>query len=119
MPENIVDKVMEEWVYSGRLQGMSPAQIEEAIHHPTLSSLALPPQQGLEPLTIEEVVVEDKDWDRPPITISPGRKRRGKREFLDPKILFGPGNPFEKAKILGVSHMTVRRAIKELTKENK
>ena len=109
MPDTIVDKVMAYWVYSCRLTTMTTAQVEEAIH-----SVGLAPLQGLEPLTIVEIVVEDKDWERPPTTLSLGRKRRGKRENLDPGVLFSARRVQEKAQLLGVSHMTVRRAIKEL-----
>src|SRR3972149_6500718 len=105
MPDTIVDKVMAYWVYSGRLTAMTTAQVEEAIH-----SVGLAPLQGLEPLTIVEIVVEDKDWERPPITLSLGRKRRGKREHCGPGILGTKRLIRDRPKLLRVSHMTVRRA---------
>jgi|SRR3990172_7594018 len=140
MPDTIVDKVMQDWVFSGKLQAMTPEQVERGIHEGAkllkkglaeqraqaleaplwldeFSSVALPPQQGAEPLTISEVVVDDREWDRGPEKTSPGRKRRGKRENLDTGVVLGPGTPQEKAEILGVSHMTVRRRMEELKKK--
>ena len=133
MSESIVDKVMQDWVYSGKLQAMSPTQVEEIIHQEAAEvtarakttpawgglfpSLALPSQQGIDSLTFGEVGAKSIGEGKAPLTLSPGRQRRGKREFLDEKVLLGPGSPNEKAKLLGVSHMTVRRAIKELKEE--
>jgi hypothetical protein len=126
MPESIIDAVMEKWVNSGRLQAMSPAQIEEVIHREAaevrgraqtspawvelLSLVASRPQQGLATYKTTTAKGSSESCYRTQenVPYKKGQGGRG-RKVVAGDILWGPGTVRDKAQKARVSIATISR----------
>ena len=116
MPETIVDKVMADWVFSGRLQAMTSAEVEKAIHHatthPKTSSLATCPNRPnpaapSHPRPTPSLVSKVEE-----IALKKRTPTGRPKKEVDPRILLGPGTVRDKAQAARVSPATISRQMR-------